>query len=321
MTSNNLIIVTGHHHSGTTLIGSHIASFKGCSLIWEPLNPTTNNYRFDYNINEWFYNPKFHLCDISKFNDALESAIKHKVIPLKLRDAMKPENVLRFSKQFIQVSVASSFRLRPVIKDPISFLSTDIYLKYNPKIVVILKKPLSYVNSEFWRKNLPPWKSLIPYFENYPFSSNIFDLLHKAYASTLSFEAQQALFWFCSITYFNPSRLTQKINSHNRYYLVRSDEYRESAQSIILNDLYSFLDLKPSSATRKLVANQNLGFFDLLDSLLRNYNFSKYTGNSSLRSSNSFASFRPQSDCIEIIEKYCNPLALQLGWSHSSLEF
>lgn len=60
MTLNNLIIVTGHHHSGTTLIGSHIASCKGCSLIWEPLNATTNSYRFDYIIDNWFFNPNFH---------------------------------------------------------------------------------------------------------------------------------------------------------------------------------------------------------------------------------------------------------------------
>ena len=96
MSLSNLIIVTGHHHSGSTLVGSHIASCRGCSLIWEPLNPTTNNYRFDYPIDKFFFNPKYHPCDPIKFRKALDRAVNFQLIQLNFSDLFRPRLLAYF---------------------------------------------------------------------------------------------------------------------------------------------------------------------------------------------------------------------------------
>lgn len=223
------------------------------------------------------------------------------------------KNFSSFLKHLVQVSLASFYQYRPVVKDPISFLSTEIYKKYNPKIVVTLKKPLAYVYSEYSRDNLPPWSSLRPYLDENDFSTDVNRYLHKAYDGYLSLEAQQALFWFCSIKMFGTTRLMD-----NDCYFIRFDEYLKSPEKF-MSDLCLFLDLQPSPSTSKLLLNNNLGFLDSLDSFLRNYNFSNYTSRSSSRSASTIASFLPNADCVEIVEKFCNPLALQLGWSNLSL--
>jgi hypothetical protein len=304
------ILVTGHQHSGTTLLGSHVASAKMCSLIWEPLNPGTSYYRFPLRIDEWFINPEaLNVPQRKAFVDALKRSTSFISVPLKINDIAHPVELLKCIKYAIQNSYGYFAKMRPIVKDPISLFAIDWYLSQGFDVIVIIKKPDSFVAAELSRGNIPPWHSLISKLSSTDWPSDISSYLDQSLHNLVPLDLQHALYWYCSFFSTNLHKLDQSPSS--RRCLVNCEQYVANIDHYIIPIFQSY-DLEPTNATLALIKGHSLNPIQLVDGFLRNYEFS-YVRSAAVRTKRTkglpFSEMYLNFSC-----KYLSPLLSDLGW-------
>jgi len=306
--------VTGHHHSGTTLLGSHIASTHNCALVWEPLNPTTSYYRFSYSVGSWFLNPyDLDSDDLNIFRDAFSKAISFTPVPPRSNVLRDLKDILKCTK-YAGLSIYSKLAgMRPVVKDPISLFAIDFYQEYDFDVIVVIKKPENFVASEITRGNRPPWHDLYKRLRIQRWSSEVELLLENSLKGHSSLDLQHALFWYCSVISTNLINYDQTLAT--RQCLINFEDY-SSNQPLHFRRLCQTYNLFPSSSSEALTSNSDLSFYQRIDGCLRGFSFS-YTSRKAKRSSQ-LGVFEPSTSYNEFYDKYLDPLLSALNWNSST---
>jgi hypothetical protein len=306
------ILVTGHHHSGTTLIGAHIASTRNCSLIWEPLNPVTSHYRFPYSKNDWFLDP-FALDDdqFARFTTAFFKATSFSPVQLRYSDVLDIKEFLKYTKYSVQSIYASLSKMRPIVKDPISLFAIDFYKSQGFGIIVVIKRPWSFVVSELSRGNKPPWRDIYKRLRKTRWGSDIESLLENSLNDTLPMDVQHALFWYCSVVSSNLVDYDTTFSS--TLCLVKLEDYMKNVP-LYFDLICQAYNLDPTVFSQRLIAGHDLTMVQRIDGLMRNYFFPSYVGRGAKRSTVHSPEYSPSVDYCEFSDKHLTPLLSSLDW-------
>lgn len=141
------ILITGTHYSATTWVGRVLAASDRVGYIWEPFNArglqTTRGPLFRY----WYTYIADH--NAGDFEPALARTLnfKYSLAP-QLLSARSIKDVARTARDRLQYSVARRRRARPLMKDPIAFLSAPWLAKtFDMQVVVTIRHPAAFAAS------------------------------------------------------------------------------------------------------------------------------------------------------------------------------
>ena len=155
------ILVTGHHYSGSSWLGSMIAQAPRVAYIHEPFNirhrPGVCAARFD----RWYTyicdrNGAGYEADIRKTLEFRYGYLAEAVSMRRMRDAGR---FLRDASNFARWRL---FNYQPMMKDPIALLAADWLARtFQMKVVVVLRHPAAFAASVKRRKARPPFQHLL----------------------------------------------------------------------------------------------------------------------------------------------------------------
>lgn len=158
--SSSPILVTGAHRSGTTWVGSILASARGMAYIHEPFNCSWRRpgvrgaqcqawytYLCEENGEEYYQ----YIRDTLRFRYVLHAELRL------IRQTKSLRDVKRFAQQFYLFFLSNKKQLRAVVKDPIALMSCEWLVRhFKMQIVVMIRHPAAFAYSlkqRGWRFN------------------------------------------------------------------------------------------------------------------------------------------------------------------------
>ncbi|MDZ7717855.1 MAG: sulfotransferase domain-containing protein [Balneolaceae bacterium] len=141
------ILVTGTHRSGTTWVGRTLSKTKNVELVYEPFNPETTRYNFEYKFDHWFE----HVPTSQNYREIKREFDRY--IP---NTAFQyPAKICRESGYnwktpliYLKYLLLSGNRPRYLLKDPIALLSAGwLYERYQLKVICMIRNPLAFAGS------------------------------------------------------------------------------------------------------------------------------------------------------------------------------
>lgn len=157
--SSSPILVTGAHRSGTTWVGSVLASVQGMAYIHEPFNCGWKRRGVRGSQCEVWYK---YLCEENgeDYFEYISDSLKlrymlHAELRL-IRQTKSLKDVKRFTRQCSRFLTQKKY-LRPVVKDPIALMSCEwLERQFGMQIVVMTRHPAAFAYSlkqRGWRFN------------------------------------------------------------------------------------------------------------------------------------------------------------------------
>jgi hypothetical protein len=145
--SQQPILVTGSHRSGTTWIGHVLAADSTVGYIHEPFTLTTRPGVFPYRIPYWYF--RVPSPPPPEFVAAYERLLGyHYALGAELRAAESLRDVARLVRDAARFSTFRLQKRRPLVKDPLALLSADwVANTFRSAVIVSIRHPLAVVSS------------------------------------------------------------------------------------------------------------------------------------------------------------------------------
>jgi hypothetical protein len=244
------ILVTGSHRSGTTWVGAMLCFSEEAAYIDEPFNPGRRPgwapRPFDY----WYQ----YICPENEkdylpiFQDIF--SLRYPVLP-QLGQLRSIEHLKRGAGDWWHSIRCRRARMRPLVKDPIAFMSAQwLADRFGAQVVVMIRHPAAFASSLKrlnWRFDFGQWleQELLMRDLLSPFAGQIRDFAHDE----RDIIDQAILMW--NVMY-SVTRLYRENNPHWRF--VRYEEVAEAPLDE-LHRLYEGLGLTWSDRARALIAH------------------------------------------------------------------
>ena len=237
------ILVTGTHRSGSTWVGKMISFSPDVGYIHEPFNPNHRRGVLDIRWDYWFKSVRPE--ETEKYLPAFEKMLTFQYDLMK--DLLRTES---FNPKYIHYRLQDKKRfaqyrkdnVRPLIKDPLAFFSTEWLAKtFDMDVIITIRHPAAFASSlvrlewdidfrEFLKQPHLMDSDLQPY------KDQIFDFTNNHYSRI----EQACLYW--NIVY---SIVLRWMKNHDNWLFVT----HESLSADYLNgfrQIYKYLNLEYS---------------------------------------------------------------------------
>lgn len=145
--SQNPILVTGAHRSGTTWVGRMLAANQKTAYISEPLNLLHRPGVYRAEVKHWY--PYICQENESDFLSPMQETLRFSYHPwLEIKSLKSTKDLMRMARDATIFLRARAFRQRPLLKDPFALFSIPWFVqRLHCLIVVVIRHPLAFVSS------------------------------------------------------------------------------------------------------------------------------------------------------------------------------
>jgi len=146
-TNKKPILITGSHRSGSTWVGKMIGLSSQVGYIWEPFNikhrPGICSAKFEH----WFQYVNHE--NGALYEKALRDCISFRYnLPAEMKALSSIKDVGRLIRDVLLFSLYRARKSRPLLKDPIAFLSAGWLAEtFDMDVVVIIRHPAAFAGS------------------------------------------------------------------------------------------------------------------------------------------------------------------------------
>lgn len=147
MSSDNPILVTGSHRSGSTWVGRMLALSPDIAYLHEPFNIGCRDNLCTIGLDYWFA----YLCDAnaSPYIDKLKDCLSFD-IPLQrvFQITRNPKEVARVFRDYLRIKNYRLQSKRPLMKDPIALFSAPwLASRFDMSVIVLIRHPAAFAGS------------------------------------------------------------------------------------------------------------------------------------------------------------------------------
>lgn len=141
------ILVTGTHRSGTTWVGRTLSQAERVELVYEPFNPETTRYNFDYTFDHWFEHVPSSQ-NYRKIKREFDQYIPNTPFQYPAKICREAGYPWKTPLIYLKYLLLSANRPRYLLKDPIALLSAGwLYKRYQLKVICMIRNPLAFAGS------------------------------------------------------------------------------------------------------------------------------------------------------------------------------
>jgi hypothetical protein len=145
--SNNPILVTGAHRSGTTWVGKMLAANQKTAYISEPLNLLHRSGVCRAEVQHWYP----YICQENEANflAPLQETLRFSYHPwLEIKSIKSTKDLMRMARDATIFLRARTLHQRTLLKDPFALFSIPWFIqRLQCQVVVVVRHPLAFVSS------------------------------------------------------------------------------------------------------------------------------------------------------------------------------